>query len=104
MGFIKTEGESAFPSQPPENSRNSAALIPAPALRPSSDIPPSTISNPEFSAPQEEELELPPLMKQRLDFAGRTESAKLQHRYNEFVALEEKFANAPVQEGDQIKL
>jgi hypothetical protein len=43
-------------------------------------------------------------MKQRLEFAKRTEPAKVQGRYNEFEALEEKLASAPAQDGDQIKL
>jgi hypothetical protein len=102
MAIIKTEGESTFPTQP--HSPNSGALIPAPASRPSSDITSSLLSNAVFSEPLEEELNLPPLMKQRLEFAKRTEPAKVQGRYNEFEALEEKLASAPVQDGDQIKL
>jgi len=104
MRIIKTEGESALPSQPPAHSPNSGTLTRTPALRLPSDIPPSNIPNPGFSESQEEELELPPLMEHRLEFAKQTEPAKVQRRYNEFVALEEKFANATVQEGDQIKL
>ena len=105
MAVIKTEGESTFPTeQPPTHSPNSGALRPAPASRPSSDITSSLHSNAVFSEPLEEELNLPPLMKQRLEFAKRTEPAKVHDRYNEFEALEEKLASAPVQDGDQIKL
>jgi hypothetical protein len=105
MAIIKTEGESTFPTQQrPTHSLNSGALIPAPASRPSSDITYSLLSNAVFSEPLEEELNLPPLMKQRLEVVKRTEPAKVQDRYNEFEALEEKLASTLVQEGDEIKL
>lgn len=104
MAVVKTESDSTFPSRPSTRPSNSGHLTQAPGAEPSSDNSLTHLANPDFSKPPEKELDLPLRMKQMLEMLEETEPARVEIRYNEFVGVEEKLANAPVQEGDQIKL
>ena len=95
MGILKSEDLPAFPNQP---------LAYAQTGRPSSNVSLTNSSTSEFPEPPEEELELPPRMKQMVDIVKQMKPDLLQNRYSEFVGLEEKIAKAPVEEAYQIKL
>jgi len=104
MTVVKTERDAPVPRQPSTHSLNSGPVSRAPAGGSSSEMSSSNLANPDFSKPPEKELELPPRMKELFEVSEATEPVKVHIRYNEFKAAEERLANAPVQEGEQIKL